>query len=443
MLWEIQRRYFEQAGIDAWRDDVVPHAISCSPYMARAYAQVICGYLHDLLAADQVTADAPLYIIELGAGSGRLSYHLFHQLERALALPAFAALDVRIVLTDFAQATVDFWRSQPNLAALADDGWIDFALFDAMNPQQLHLLHADVVLTSAEICNPIICLANYFFDSIPQDSFAIADGFALPNLLTLLSSQHEPNLSDPQLWERLSLDYEALPIEHVYSDPLYNEILDYYAATLPNTHLTFPNKGLDCLRWLIDYANGALLLLSADRGHTLLESLVDQPPPLPNLHGSFSLMVNYHAIGVYTVLRNGLAFQPPHYQNNLQVGAFCFGDGLSEMPATQEAYARDIWHRGPDDFFALRDLALYSAERSTLPQLLSILRLSAYDADLLQQVLPRLQHLAATESAVWHPDIADVVARTLAQYLPLSDDDLLLIQAAKLLDALELGGENG
>ncbi|MCA9966459.1 MAG: hypothetical protein KC423_19555, partial [Anaerolineales bacterium] len=83
ILWQIQRHYFRQNGLKAWQEDVVPHAISCNPVMARAYSDIVFGYLRDCWAAVQAgdpTFDPtqPIYIVELGAGSGRLLFHFLH-----------------------------------------------------------------------------------------------------------------------------------------------------------------------------------------------------------------------------------------------------------------------------------------------------------------------------------------------------------------------------
>ena len=80
LLWQIQRTYFEQAGMKAWQDDVVPSNISSNPVMARAYSQIVFGYLRDCFATAQrgefeLDPSQPLNIIELGAGSGRMAYH--------------------------------------------------------------------------------------------------------------------------------------------------------------------------------------------------------------------------------------------------------------------------------------------------------------------------------------------------------------------------------
>ena len=38
LLWQLQRRYFAQAGLDAWRSGTVPHYVTSNPFIARAYA---------------------------------------------------------------------------------------------------------------------------------------------------------------------------------------------------------------------------------------------------------------------------------------------------------------------------------------------------------------------------------------------------------------------
>jgi hypothetical protein len=80
LIWQIQRAYFLENGMQAWQEDVVPSSISSNPVMARAYSQILFGYLHDCFAAARTGNFAldetqPIYIVELGAGSGRLAHH--------------------------------------------------------------------------------------------------------------------------------------------------------------------------------------------------------------------------------------------------------------------------------------------------------------------------------------------------------------------------------
>ncbi|MCB0027603.1 MAG: hypothetical protein KDE28_06845, partial [Anaerolineales bacterium] len=71
LIWQIQRDYFLKTGMAAWQADVVPHEISCNPYIARSYGRLILAYLRDWLAAG-LDVTEPIYVVELGAGSGRL-----------------------------------------------------------------------------------------------------------------------------------------------------------------------------------------------------------------------------------------------------------------------------------------------------------------------------------------------------------------------------------
>ncbi|MEM7113850.1 MAG: hypothetical protein AAF614_15550 [Chloroflexota bacterium] len=442
IVWEIQRHYFLQNGMKAWQEDVVPHQISCSPVMARSYSQLVFGYLRDCFAAWQAGTfelylAEPLYIVELGAGSGRLLYHFLHQFYPLFEESPFAELPIKFVLTDFVPSIIEFWQGHEKLQPWVEAGLLDFGLFDVMKPEPLRLRNSQATLTADSVINPIILFANYFFDSIPQDSFVQEDGLLCENLLTVLSSQPEPDLADPTIWERLEWAYEPIPLgETYYEEPLYNEILASYEAQLPDTVLTFPNVGLDCVRFWQEVANGRLLLLSSDRGHTLADSLLDQEDPLPNRHGSFSLMVNYHAIGEYVWQSGGEVLHAPHYQDNLQTVAYLLGEVPQGGKETRMAFETAVIQGGPDDFFALKQSVEPQIAQLTLPQLLSFLRLSAWDADLFQVCLPALLAHVEQASPAWYPDIADVVAQVWRQYLPLKAPDPLEEQVHQLLERL-------
>ena len=445
LIWQIQRQYFLHSGMSAWQEDVVPSAISSNPFMARAYSQVACGYLRDCVQAAAsgqfaLHSDQPIYIVELGAGSGRLAYHFLHQFFGVLDQSPFTDLNITYIMTDFAPDIVDFWRRHARFQPWAAAGRLDFALFDATDVRPLTLLNANVTLTPDRAANPLILIANYFFDSIPQDSFVLADGQLHENLLTLYSSRPEPNLADATIWERLSLAYEAIPLEKpYYADSSYNQILDAYETYFPDTTLTFPNVGLDCLRFWQDYGNGRLLLLSSDRGYTLAESLLEQDDPLPNLHGSFSLMVNYHAIGQYVELADGLALHAGHYQDNLQVTSYLLGQLPLEGVETRLAFNAAVVEGGPDDFFALKTALEAHINDLTLPQILSYLRLSAWDADIFKDCFPALLAHIQQSPPVWYPDVAAVVSKVWNQYLPLSAADELFGMIQRLL--AEMGYE--
>ena len=82
-LWELQRQYFAARGQQAWSAGEVPHYITSNPVVAAAYAEVLVAFRRDRLRRDP--AEEALWIVELGAGSGRFAHHLLQQLGRHAA----------------------------------------------------------------------------------------------------------------------------------------------------------------------------------------------------------------------------------------------------------------------------------------------------------------------------------------------------------------------
>lgn len=409
LIWQRQRDYFLQNGMTAWQADVVPHAISCSPLLARKYSEIAIAYLRDCLAAGWLDPTEPIYIIELGAGSGRLAYHfLYHFFNQVEDLP------IKLILTDFAPSILDAWQQNRYLQEWVEAGVLEFALFDAKLTETQNFASLPT-----RTKNPIILLANYFFDSIPHDSFVIEDGLLCENLLTLYGVESQDSAL---FWENLTLAYEAIPTNRpIYPEPRYEQILDEYEHYFPDITFSFPTVGLDCLRFWEQISNGRLLLLSADRGYSLAESVIGQEAPLLNLHGSFSMMVNYHAIGRFFTLNNGLTLQTPHYQNHLQIGAYMFG--ANEFPETEVAFDRAVVQNDPNDFISLCEVTDFA--KMDLPQLLSVLRMSAWDAELFKACYELFAEQVALASPAWFGDVVMGLDEIEGQYLPIGENDTL------------------
>ena len=443
ILWEMQRAYFMKNGMRAWQDDVVPHYISSNPYMAHSYAQVVLGYLRDCLAGFEdndfeFDPEQPIYIVELGAGAGRLAHHFLHQFFDLLQQTPFADLQIKFVMTDFVPEIIEFWQKHERFAPWVEAGILDFALFDVMDLRPFTLINSNITLNPTDAHNPIILLTNYFFDSIPQDCFAIEDGELCENLLTVYSSQPEPEYTDEAIWERMRFAYEAIPTDlNYYNEEDYNLILEAYEANLPDTIFSFPNVGLDCLRFWQQYGNGRILLLSSDRGIRSANALIGQQAPIPNVHGSFSLMVNFHAISEYVALNDGLVLQAPHYQDNIQQIAYLLGDLPQDGLETQFAFSNNAIQQNPDDFFALKQIVEKQYDQLTLAQLLSFLRQSYWDASIFTDCFVALQKEIERCDPVWYPDILNMLENIWVQYLPIDQNDLLVKHISQLLQIIE------
>src|SRR5579862_7065863 len=89
MLWLLQRGMYNDRGIRAWFHGNVPQTITTSPYIARAYAHVVLGYLRDMRA--ELDPAEPVSIVELGAGSGRFGYRFVNALQSLLERSSLSA----------------------------------------------------------------------------------------------------------------------------------------------------------------------------------------------------------------------------------------------------------------------------------------------------------------------------------------------------------------
>ena len=72
LIWQLNRDYYQNTGVDAWRQGIVPHNLTSNSMVGKTYAELIFAFLKDLAAKGQT--QEKIYIMELGAGHGRLSF---------------------------------------------------------------------------------------------------------------------------------------------------------------------------------------------------------------------------------------------------------------------------------------------------------------------------------------------------------------------------------
>jgi hypothetical protein len=136
-----------------------------------------------------------------------------------------------------------------------------------------------------------------------------------------------------------------------YADPAFDALLRHYQANLEDSVLEFPVAALECLRALRRLAHDRLLLLSADRGYHRPDDLPGRPAPTLNIHGSFSMVVNYHALGHYVVQQGGQFLATAGAPSELDVCAALLGRHPADYPETRQAYQQAVERFGPDDFY--------------------------------------------------------------------------------------------
>lgn len=432
-LWQLQQDYFNSAEIEAWTSGQVPHYITSNPKMGQTYAELVLALLRDLSVKGK--SNDPVYLIDLGAGPGRLCYHFFKHFERyytqsAIALPPFC-----YILSDFTPTSEGFWLQHPRLQSYLEKGWLDVAQFNATTDTTINLGHSGKTIEVQSLAQPLVVIANYFFDSIPQELFRIKNGRIKQALLSL-SSELSAETEDPgQLIQSLQLEYsyEAASPPVYPDEPILNQLLQFYQEQLGDAHLLFPQVGIRCLERLRALSNMGLVLLTADKGDHHFTNLDGSPEPHVATHGSFSLPVNYHALKLYCENEKGLTLFPRHEPGHLDLGCLLFLNEASSYLETINTYDKVVQDYGPDDFFSLKKLVEKRFGSLSYEDIMAVTRLSGYDARIFQQMLPDLKGQIESMSSNERWSLLLMVPRIWDTYFPLVEADNLASNLGNLL----------
>lgn len=425
MLWRWQRQYFEAQSVEAWRQGIVPHYVTSNTFIAQAYARVVFGYLRDL-ARD---AQPPLLqVLELGAGSGRFSYHFLKKFLPMLQQSSLSGVRLRYVMSDFSERTLAYWQQHPFLQPYIEQGVLDFALVDLSQPQDIVLRLSGEVLAG----QPLVVLANYVFDSIEQDAFYIDRGVLHESLVSLHGQQAAPG---QPIFEQVEASFHNVPASaDYYPEPELNRILADYRDTLAESHVLLPVQAIRYLRHLRQLSGDRLLLLSGDKGVGRAEGLLFNGPPAVTSHGSVSLMVNYHALGQYVEQQGGCMLASPQPHHGLHICAAAFDAG--PLPETRQAFTEHICQTSPDDFYLLKRFIQQHADQMQLEQILAYLRISGWDAANFRGCYEAIMQRAADADTGECREIATLARQVWHHYFPLGEESDLAYDLGNLLYAI-------
>src|SRR5262249_42892479 len=127
---------------------------------------------------------------------------------------------------------------------------------------------------------PLVVIANYVFDSLPQDAFMISHGQISESMVTSSAAGESASLSRLQL----SFNSAAVPPDR-YEEKPWNLIFEEYRSRLPAATIYFPTAALGLLQRLSRLSDGRMLVLAADKGFAHLENLeLLQGPPTVEFH---------------------------------------------------------------------------------------------------------------------------------------------------------------
>jgi len=430
LIWQLNRNFYQDKSIAAWSNNTVPHQMTSNSQVGKTYAQLIFGILKDLATKGQIKER--VYILELGAGHGRLCYHVLQHLSKLVnsvtnTLPPFC-----YVLSDIVEGNLSFFKSHPQLQRYYKSGQLDYAYFDAVEGKELYLRHAEKTIKSQDLEQPILAIGNYFFDSIPNELFFIKDKIISTCSLSVHSKENPQGMDSEKLLDQMVFtfhhDIAILPLS---AEPIQNEILEEYRESLSHTHLLFPKLGMQCLQKLKAFSSAGLVLLTMDKGFHELHNLSKRKEPEIIKHGSMSVWTNYHALSAYCTKSGGKALFPKFSNFHLEIGCLMFlADGES-YTHTNAAYEEVVNNFGPDDFNTIKKMAYSNVSRLKVIDFIAMIRLSNYDSTFFTKLLPRFKQAAKHISKNERVRIGQTLERVWEMYFSIDESFDL---------AYELGG---
>ncbi|MDN3504726.1 MAG: SAM-dependent methyltransferase [Rhabdochlamydiaceae bacterium] len=251
-LWDILEKAYQDFGPNSWIEKGVPYQITSNPFIARHYASMIKA-LH--------LSKEPINILEVGAGTGMLAYHLVNELLKQ-------KINFTYHLTDIVQKNLDFWETHPLLKPHINSGHIQTSLYNPLKDSDLELAHPN---------KPVMIVANYFFDTMPQAIYK-----------TLCGEVYEGHV------ELRGKEVEQLEIEYTFYPKEGHSIYKEYIAH----DLTFllPIGGFEAIEAFKHLTENEIYILAGDKGYTSIDQFRGDRLPRFDKHGTFSFPVNFEAL---------------------------------------------------------------------------------------------------------------------------------------------------
>ncbi len=395
-LWRMQREYFDQEGINAWVNQV-PFYITSNPFIADCYAQSVVAFMRDWIQQNPEAINHPFYIMELGTGSGRFSYYVVKTIESLLKQLGMDNIKFCYVMSDFTKHNIKYWETHPSLKPYVDKGMIDFAMFDMETSKPINLINLNKKLDPEILVNPLTIFANYIFDTVSHDSFAVHEGKLYELLLTLSTDENNIKDNRPVNMEKIAVDYNVKEVKNAYyGDDHLDEILEEYKTSLKETSFLFPIGSFNAIKFLKKISNNKLLIISTDKGYSTLEQLDHLGHPSISFHGSFSMMVNYHALAQYFIKSGGDALLQTS-RKGIKTSVFSSGFKLKDLPETRVKINERVEGFSPSDYFTLHRRISDSFSECSLETIAAHMQLAGWDPHIYLKLSNRVTALIAEE----------------------------------------------
>lgn len=385
ILWQYMHEYYAQLGPAVWEEEVVPQQITNNTYLANNYAKLIVAQIQDyILAHGQPEDDLPFYILEIGAGHGRLSFYLLENLRQAFEVFGWPKKWLKFIMTDISVKTLEAWKIHHALKPFIDEGWLDIAVYDANRDTEITLGISGQKIQAHSINKPLFVICNYIFDTLAQDAFQVINHRLHEVELVIKNKGKIEKGALKNYFKDAHYKFIKHPVNtNYYKDtPVLNKILQAYEAECENAAFLMPLGAFQCIENLKKFTQGPLMFLVSDKGLTDKSLFDENENPDISFHGSVSMMVNFDALRRYTELCAGTCLLMGDKGADFQVANFIFHADY-RIPNTRYAFANSFSCFSPQDLFDICyvDDELIKSFKS-LESIVNILNLAEWDPNI-------------------------------------------------------------
>ncbi|OJV94324.1 MAG: hypothetical protein BGO43_08715 [Gammaproteobacteria bacterium 39-13] len=398
VLWQRMHEYYAQLGTEVWEDEVVPQQITNNTYLANNYAKLIIAQIQDYISAHgEPQDDSPFYILEIGAGHGRLSFYLLENLREAFDVFNWPKKWLKFIMTDISLKSIETWQVHHALKPFIDEGWLDIAVYNASQDTEIKLEISGQKIKANSINKPLFVICNYIFDTLAHDAFQVMK-HRLHEVELIIKNHDQLEKGDLKDYFK-DAQYEfvkhAINTNYYNEYPILNKILKAYETECENTTFLMPLGAIQCIENLKKLAQGPVMFLVSDKGVTDKELFEEDAEPDISFHGSVSMMVNFDALKRYTELCGGKCLLMGDKGADFQVANFIFQADY-KIPNTTYAFVNSLSCFSPQDLF---DICYIDDEPvknlKSLEAVVNILNLAEWDPSIFydyhEQIIEKLE----------------------------------------------------
>ncbi|HAP62943.1 MAG TPA: hypothetical protein DCR93_26755, partial [Cytophagales bacterium] len=312
-IWSRLADFYQEKGKKAWQSEV-PFQITSNPQIATAYVETLLAWLEGWIA-QHGQPKRPIRIVELGAGHGVFSLMMLRALSEQEGVFARLGVTIHYVITDLVEANLLAWQEDPLLKPWLQSEGVSCAQWDCLADQHPWMEEPSDSQT------PWVFVANYLFDSLPQDAYLFEKG-TLKRGRAQWESPTGTQANDPNQWnlavEFTDFDATKLPIAT-------RGLLTEYHNMGAEGCILIPDGAIRCIETLRDLSQDRMLLLSSDKALSTQSSTLGRRPEEITSFASYSMLVNFHALQLYFQHEGGEAWLQDTQQEFLASGVFSIG----------------------------------------------------------------------------------------------------------------------